>query len=116
MRKAKIKVGNLVEVPEHCFAPGRSGWNGWLFTYGIIQRVAKNKNGEPLAVVLCLDKHHSGKTYVKNYLTKNCFDPTLSLHSDQRVISKMTIEELNESKNWRFRWLVDNDFCTFDKT
>lgn len=43
MRKAKMKVGEIVQVPVYEFAPLRSGWNGWLFQAGIITRVLKGK-------------------------------------------------------------------------
>lgn len=37
MKKVRnAKINQIVEVPVHCFAPYRSGWNGWSFRKGII--------------------------------------------------------------------------------
>jgi hypothetical protein len=38
-----IKIGQVVEVPTYCFAPYRSGWNGWLFTRGIVKGFGTSK-------------------------------------------------------------------------
>lgn len=44
MRHAKnLKIGSLVQVPDYCFAPMRSGWNGWLFRAGVIRKIGKSK-------------------------------------------------------------------------
>ena len=44
MRHAKnLKIGSLVQVPDYCFAPFRSGWNGWIFRAGIIRAIGKSK-------------------------------------------------------------------------
>ena len=46
MKKAEWKVGELVQVPYYCFAPHRSGWNGYLFADGVIveRRAGIGKN------------------------------------------------------------------------
>lgn len=39
MRKvdfAKLKVGDLVEVPRTQFSMTRRGWNGWLFSHAVV--------------------------------------------------------------------------------
>lgn len=52
MKKAKnVKVGDIVQFPCICFAPLRSGWNGWIFRAAIVERLYKSKKGVPCAVV-----------------------------------------------------------------
>ncbi len=53
MRKAKnLSVGAVVCVPTYEFAPFRSGWNGWLFSVGIIKaRGTGKKTGAPMVKV-----------------------------------------------------------------
>jgi len=50
MKIAKnVKIDQLVQVPTYCFAPNRSGWNGWLFTKGIVKAFGTSKkNGQPM--------------------------------------------------------------------
>ena len=46
MRKCKnVKVGDVVRFPYYEFAPMRSGWNGWLFTTGIVKRIYTSTKG-----------------------------------------------------------------------
>lgn len=33
---AKVKAGDLVEVPRTQFAPQRRSWNGWLFSEAVV--------------------------------------------------------------------------------
>jgi hypothetical protein len=33
---AKLKVGDLVEVPRTQFSMTRRGWNGWLFSHAVV--------------------------------------------------------------------------------
>ena len=33
---AKLKVGDLVEVPRTQFSATRRGWNGWLFSHAVV--------------------------------------------------------------------------------
>jgi hypothetical protein len=52
MRKAKLKVGNVIQIPVYEFAPFRRGWNGWLFQVGIIKEIGKSKkDGTPIALI-----------------------------------------------------------------
>lgn len=45
MRLAKNpKIGEVVYIPSHQFAPWRNGWNGWLFNKGIVVAIGKSKN------------------------------------------------------------------------
>jgi hypothetical protein len=40
---SRVKVGDVVQFPFHCFAPHRQGWNGWTFRVGIIVAVNGGK-------------------------------------------------------------------------
>ena len=45
MKTAKNPVvGELVMVPVDHFAPWRHGWNGWIFSKGIVVAVGQSKN------------------------------------------------------------------------
>jgi hypothetical protein len=60
MRKVKnIKIDQLVQVPTYCFAPNRSGWNGWLFTKGIVKAFGTSKTGNPLVKVEFPDRGYA---------------------------------------------------------
>ena len=74
MRRAKWEVGAQVQVPYYCFAPYRSGWNGWLFAEGVVveRRVGVGKNdGKRYSVV---EYTANGKTQRKQYRVENVFE------------------------------------------
>ncbi len=50
-KKRNVKVGDLVEFPYYMFAPMRSGWNGWLFRVGIVEKVFTTAKGKAGATV-----------------------------------------------------------------
>lgn len=58
MKKVKNpKVGQLVEIPVYEFAPYRSGWNGWIFRVGVIEKLYVSKTGKKCATVrYCSDR------------------------------------------------------------
>ena len=73
MKKAEWKVGELVQVPYYCFAPYRTGWNGYLFADGVIveRRVGTGKNnGVPYALVKYTV---NGKEETNQYKMSNVF-------------------------------------------
>ena len=45
------KVGQLIQIPVYQFAPLRSGWNGWIFRVGVIDKLYISKSGEKCAKV-----------------------------------------------------------------
>lgn len=52
MKQAKnLKVGDVIQFPRTQFAPLRRGWNGWLFSVGIIEKLYVSPNGVPAATV-----------------------------------------------------------------
>ena len=50
-RAVNVKVGDVIEFPHHCFAPHRSGWNGWIFRAGIVEKLYTSKKGLKCATV-----------------------------------------------------------------
>ena len=49
---AKLKVGDLVEVPRTQFSQTRRGWNGWLFSHAVvIDKYISKKTGKPVVKV-----------------------------------------------------------------
>lgn len=50
-KKRNVKVGDLVQFPYYMFAPMRSGWNGWLFRVGIVEKVFTTAAGKAGATV-----------------------------------------------------------------
>lgn len=45
------KVGMVIQFPRTCFDQRRSGWNGWLFSAGIIEELYTSKSGKKCAKV-----------------------------------------------------------------
>ena len=39
----ELKVGQVVQIPKRQFAPLRRGWNGWLFSVGIVREFGTSK-------------------------------------------------------------------------
>lgn len=65
MKKAKkLSIGAVVRVPTYEFAPYRSGWNGWLFSAGIIKATGKSKKtGLPMVKVEYPARGYKQKRY-----------------------------------------------------
>ena len=61
MKIAKnVKLGQVVQVPTYCFAPMRNGWNGWLFTKGIVTGFGTSKKtGNPMIKVEFPDRSYA---------------------------------------------------------
>lgn len=52
MRQARnVKIGSVIQFPRTQFAHLRSGWNGWLFSAGIVERLYISKSGKKCATV-----------------------------------------------------------------
>lgn len=52
MKKAlNVKVGDVIQFPLYQFAPLRSGWNGWIFRAGIVEKLYTSKKGLKCATV-----------------------------------------------------------------
>lgn len=52
MKKIKNpKVGMIIQFPRTQFAPLRRGWNGWLFSAGIIEKLYTSRSGQKCATV-----------------------------------------------------------------
>ena len=86
MKKANIRVGEIVKVPTYQFAPYRSGWNGWLFEVGRILRVYTGQTGKTcVEVEVCNPRGaHKFDIYAKRYVASNVFDGSDSVATAQR--------------------------------
>ena len=52
MKQAKnLKVGDVIQFPRTQFAKLRKGWNGWLFSVGIVEKLYVSQKGVPAASV-----------------------------------------------------------------
>lgn len=104
-----LTVGVVVNVPDFCFDERRSGWNGWLFSAGIIRKVAKFKNGEPAYLVETPTRAYPcpEKTQ-KRWFRKNAlFEYNLDR---AREITKCPFEDYCGGRGWgaSIQFLIDN--------
>ena len=73
-------VGQLVQIPAIEFAPYRSGWNGWLFRVGVIEKLYLSKTGRKCAKVrYCTQRAGRYQLLpctetVKGFVLENVFD------------------------------------------
>ena len=53
MKKAKnVKVGDVIQFPAYQFSQIRTGWNGWIFRAGIVEKIYKgSRTGTMYATV-----------------------------------------------------------------
>lgn len=95
MKKAKIIIGEIVELPVYEFAPFRTGWNGWLFQAGIIKKLGKNKNGEVIALVKYPLKGYKQKRYHLN-------------GTEAEIIANSVERWVHSSKLFQYSTISDN--------
>lgn len=76
MRRAKLTVGEFVEIPDYCFDERRSGWNGWLFaTAQVIRVLGRNKYGDRVALLEVCDRNGlNGEHYEKKVCETRIFE------------------------------------------
>lgn len=52
MKQARnIKIGSVIQFPLYEAFPLRSGWNGWIFRAGIVEKLYTSKSGKKCATV-----------------------------------------------------------------
>ena len=108
-----LTVGAVVEVPAFCFDERRSGWNGWLFSAGIIRKVDKFKNGDPAYLVEAPTRaYFSESPWVektkKRWFRKNAlFEYNLDRAKE---ITKYPFEDYCGGRGWSasIQFLIDN--------
>lgn len=78
--KKDLQLGDVVQFPHHEFQPYRSGWNGWIFRVGIVERLYISKTGKECATVRYCARR-AGRYQLlpnvestMNVLCKNCFE------------------------------------------
>lgn len=107
MKKAKnVKVGMFVCVPVYCFAPMRSGWNGWEFSVGQIMEFGTCRNtGKRLARVEW--GTYRNESLSKWFAVDELFDPALSLWSYENRIKEFGLNSMLENGPKDTKWLID---------
>lgn len=112
MKKARnIKVGMIVEVPTHQFAPNRNGWNGWMFDGGKVIKLFTSTKGVPCATV---EVHrNNGMVYNQNYILANCFDYSDNIKRAKSFIEKYTAEQFERATGTTWiKFLADEGIVT----
>lgn len=115
MKKAKLTPGEFVEIPYYCFAPGRHGWNGYLFAKAQVIKVAGvNKFGKNvLTLDVCNPDGRNGEHYEKNV----CEDRIFAAH-DIVKFAQAQVDRAPASKysggryNTVVYWLADKGLVT----
>lgn len=107
-------VGMVVEVPTYCFAPNRSGWNGYTFAVGIIREVMPNGSYK---VEYPSDKYNhtdNKRTYKKVFGSKMVFEYQINLKNFKYVTSEPRSAWYDEDLEYdfgygsTFEFLIDN--------
>lgn len=107
MKHAKIKVGELVQVPTYRWSETRKGMNGYHFAAGVITKVFTTKSGELAATVEYRSDRYGQEMYnikgepigffdrvvvSKNFYAGDIFAYT-TLSIDQEIVNKAKREE-----------------------
>lgn len=98
MKKAIDKVGAVVQVPVYEFAPYRRGWNGWLFSYGIIRKIYTSTTGRKCYMVEHVNRlKKDGSSVTKGYVAEKVFDGSDHVKSTQRFVDELTKEQFENA-------------------
>ena len=114
-RRAKLTPGEIVEIPYYCFAPMRSGWNGWLFTPAqVIKVLGKNKYGRRVALLdVCDPNGKHGESYEKNVCEDRIFAyPGLVANTQRFVLAHSESEMCKGRYSTETYWLADKGLVT----
>ena len=106
------KVGDLVQVPVYEFAPFRTGWNGWIFRVGVIERIyVGRKSGRKIARVRYASKLHDRYGLECDEHSKDFYIDNVFLY-DHIAIDLKNYVELLEAQNQgeRVCWSEDTAF------
>lgn len=120
-----ISVGSIVSIPIRCFAPNRRGWNGWLFTLGIVEKIYKGPKSGKMCATVKYCSRRGGRyellpvTYATiNVYLDNCFDPTLDIScAKQNMPEFEEVEKNGEQVCWsnEIAFLVDQGIIKYWK-
>lgn len=97
MRQARNpKIGQIVSIPTHQFAPHRTGWNGWNFSKGIVIATGKTADGTKCYKVQYPSRgyDHTNKQTATQWYRKTAVFET-SLWSNEQEL-KYSREELED--------------------
>lgn len=115
MRKAKCKVGEIVEIPDYCFAPNRRGWNGWLFANAqVVKLLGKNKFGQKVYLLDVCDRHgRNGEHYEKNISENRIFENHgLVEFAQEQVDAHQASDYCGGRYNTTVYWLAEKGLVT----
>lgn len=110
MRKAKnVKVGDVIQFPAFQFSQIRSGWNGWIFRAGIVEKLYTGaRTGTQYATVRYCSRIADRYTMLPNVEAtmnvklENLFEYNLEFHRKQ-YLEALEAEKIGEQICW------DND-------
>ena len=103
--KKNLKVGDVIQFPHHEFQPFRSGWNGWIFRAGIVEKLYISKTGKECAKVRYCTRTAGRYELLPNVestmnvLRKNCFEYDLDFYAKQ-IREFLEIEKTGEQVCW----------------
>lgn len=103
MKKALGNIGEVVQVPVCQFAPHRRGWNGWIFSTGIIRKSYISTTGRRCYSVEFVNRHKKdGSSLTEGFVAEHVFDGSLDIHTAQRLINSQTKEQFENAvgTNW----------------
>ena len=110
MRKAKLTVGEFVEIPYYCFAPHRRGWDGWIFENAqVIKILGKNKYGQRVALLEVCDHNGThGEHYEKSVCETKIFEKHDLVSWAQSVVDDAPASEFSHGRYYtEVYWLAD---------
>lgn len=111
-----LKVGDVIQFPRTQFAPLRRGWNGWLFSVGIIEKLYTSHKGVPAATVRWCNRI-GGRyqlfphTEITTNLRQDCLFEYDLIDLDSRIYHELLeVEKNGEQVCWdeRFALLVNH--------
>lgn len=90
MKHAKnVKIGQLVEVPVYEFAPMRTGWNGWIFRVGIVEKLYVSKANYSCVKVRF---RFNGEKQTRGFIAENVFEYKY-LNLSQKDYTELKVDE-----------------------
>lgn len=123
---AKLKEGDLVQVPRTQFAPMRYGWNGWLFSEAVVVKkgISKKSGKEVIVVDMEIDTGKNRyktirRTFLKDYVFQTgAIERAKRFLEADSVKSKEQFKEYIESEDvtgadW-IAFLVDKGFIQLE--
>lgn len=114
------KVGQLVQIPAYEFAPFRSGWNGWIFRLGVIEKLYVSKSGKKCAKVRyctkCAGRYQllPCTEYSQGFVIGNVFQWNGLEHAQESYTEYKSYEDRGEPVCWdeNTAFLLNNGYIS----